>query len=266
MPTRRDFLASSLAALAVGRAAPAAELLPARTLTKGPKFHWFGYYDKLEFDPANQRVLGMAVDFEHRQPTADDAIAIGFVDLADGDRWHDLGTSRAWSWQQGCMLQWRPGSRSEVIWNDRGDDRYVSHRLDTATGQRRTIPWPIYALSPDGRSAVTVDFRRLNDTRPGYGYVGLTDPHRDELAPKDSGIWSVDLDSGKANLILSLAEVARFERPEGEDRGAKHWFNHLLYFYCVSWQSSHNLGGGKRLCRRQWQALASSFRCNRRVT
>jgi type I restriction enzyme M protein len=39
-----------------------------------------------------------------------------------------------------------------------------------------------------------------------------------------------------------------------------------FYFYCVPWQPPHNLGGAKRLCRRQWQALASSFRCNRRVT
>ena len=30
--------------------------------------------------------------------------------------------------------------------------------------------------SPDGRWAVTPDFRRLHDTRPGYGYAGLADP------------------------------------------------------------------------------------------
>jgi hypothetical protein len=39
-----------------------------RALTKGPKFHWFGYYDKLQFDPSGRYVLGMEVGFEHRSP------------------------------------------------------------------------------------------------------------------------------------------------------------------------------------------------------
>ena len=61
----------------------------------------------------------MEVDFEHRSPTAEDVIKIGMVDLHDDNKWIELGESRAWGWQQGCMLQWRPGSNSEILWNDR---------------------------------------------------------------------------------------------------------------------------------------------------
>ena len=43
-----------------------AELPPIRQITQGPKFHWFGYYDKLQFDPSCRYVLGMEVDFEGR--------------------------------------------------------------------------------------------------------------------------------------------------------------------------------------------------------
>ena len=32
-----------------------------RALTAGPQFHWFGYYDKLQFGPSDRYVLGMAV-------------------------------------------------------------------------------------------------------------------------------------------------------------------------------------------------------------
>ena len=92
-----------------------------RVITKGPGYHWFGYYDKLEFDPSNRFVLGMKVDFEHRSPKPDDAIQIGMVDLKNNDQWISLGASKAWCWQQGCMLQWMPGSKSEIIWNDRED-------------------------------------------------------------------------------------------------------------------------------------------------
>ena len=66
---------------------PSEKLPPVRQITTGPKFHWFGYYDKREFDPSGRYVLGMEVDFEHRSPAADDTIKVGMVDLEDGDRW-----------------------------------------------------------------------------------------------------------------------------------------------------------------------------------
>jgi hypothetical protein len=47
-----------------------------RVITRGPKHHWFGYYDKWEFDPSDRYVLGMETDFEHRSPRADDEIRI----------------------------------------------------------------------------------------------------------------------------------------------------------------------------------------------
>src|SRR3954452_10403660 len=102
-----------------------APLPPVRAITRGPRHHWFGYYDKREFDPSSRYVLGMEVGFEHRTPSPEDTIALGMVDLRDGDRWIELGSSRAWCWQQGCMLQWRPGSKTEVLWNDRQGDQFV---------------------------------------------------------------------------------------------------------------------------------------------
>ncbi|MCB1212645.1 MAG: hypothetical protein KDK97_25190, partial [Verrucomicrobiales bacterium] len=174
-----------------------------RPITTGRKFHWFGYYDKLQFDPTSSYVLGMAVNFEHRSPRPDDVIEIGMVDLHDGDRWIPLGESCAWGWQQGCMLQWIPGSASEVIWNDRQGDRFVSHMLDVQTGDRRTLDYPIYTIAPNGRTAIGTDFRRINHMRPGYGYAGIPDPNHDVLAPVDTGIYSVDLSTGEAEHLIT---------------------------------------------------------------
>ena len=36
------------------------------------------------------------------------------------------------------------------------------------------------ALSADGRQAVSVNFARIAQTRPGYGYAGPADPWADE--------------------------------------------------------------------------------------
>ena len=176
---RREFLAGTLGA-AIGLSGMPlradVRLPPSRAITRGPKHHWFGYYDKLEFDPTNRYVLGMEVDFEHRTPRADDTIQVGMVDTRNADKWIKLGTSRAWGWQQGCMLQWRPQWATEVVWNDREDDRHVCRVMDVATRNVRTLPRPIYTLSNDGQWAITADFARIQRMRPGYGYVGLTDP------------------------------------------------------------------------------------------
>ncbi len=218
--------------LSAGGADTAADLPPVRQLTRGPAFHWFGYYDKLEFDPTGRFVLANQVEFEGRSPKADDVIRVGMVDLQDKDRWIELGSSRAWGWQQGCMLQWRPGSMSEVLWNDREGDRFVCRIMDVLTRKVRTVPHPIYAVSPDGKKAVSTDFRRIQDTRPGYGYAGLPDPYGDQQAPEQSGIWLVDLETGEAKLVVTLAEAAAMPLENGsadEFARSKHWFNHLLF-------------------------------------
>ncbi len=214
--------------LGLTRTSRADEPPPYRVITRGPKFHWFGYYDKLEFDATNRYVLGQEVDFEHRQPTLKDEIRVGMVDLEDGDRWIELGSTKAWCWQQGCMLQWIPGSESEVLWNDCEEDRFVCRILSIHTGQLRTIPHPIYALSPDGKTAVNCDFSRLNDTRPGYGYAGVPDPYANDPAPEGSGIWRVDLVSGQREMLFSLAEIASHGPRKATMKDAKHKFNHLL--------------------------------------
>jgi hypothetical protein len=226
--SRRTFLTASASAL-MARAAFAQGKAPMRAITKGPAFHWFGYYDKLQFDPASRYVLGMETRFENRTPSLSDTIRIGMIDTQDGDRWTDLGETHAWCWQQGCMLQWIPGSSSEIVWNDRSDKQFVAHILNVKTGKRRTLPAPVYALSPDGRWAIHPDFRRLHETRPGYGYAGFPDPNQDVLVPPDSGIWKVNLESGKEDLLFSVADAAKIKDGHSEFTGAKQWFNHLLF-------------------------------------
>jgi hypothetical protein len=233
--TRRQFLRAAVGAgLSLGAwrwcAADVADTLPpVRSLTGGPRFHWFGYYDKLQFDPTGRCVLGMEVSFEHRLSTATEPVRIGMVDTGDHDRWMDLGESYAWCWQQGCMLQWLPGSDREVVYNDRESDRFICRVLDTRSGKSRSIPYPIYALSPDGRTGIGCNFSRLWDVRPGYGYLGLVDPDRDNPTPGDSGVYSVDLQTGQQRLLVSVAQVLKLGKPFPDWGQAKHYFIHLLF-------------------------------------
>ena len=235
-PDRRTFLGTLAAGLFVrpSFAGPSFAGLgdswagvPVRRITSGPKFHWFGYYDKLQFGPDDRLVLSNEVGFEGRSPTADDAIAVGHVDLGDGDRWTPVGASNAWGWQQGCMLQWRPES-GQLLWNDREADRFVCRLHDPATGDTQTIDDAVYTVDPAGRFAMTTDFQRIQNMRPGYGYAGVRDAYEDVKAPADSGVRRVDLSTGRSELVFSYADAAAIPH-DGTDLSTKwHYFNHLL--------------------------------------
>ncbi len=240
LPSRRDFLArTSLAALGaslfsgcVSSARPATATV--RAITRGPKFHWRGYYDKFLFSADDRFVLANETSFEGRSPTKEDSIRVGMVDTLDHDRWIDLGGSNAWNWQQGCMLQWIPGSTNEVAWNDRAGEQFVTRILDVKSGRTRTLPHPFYTFSPDGQTAFAPDFARLDVTRPGYGYAtgADRDPWKLVRAPEDTGIWRMDVATGARRLLFSVAAAAKlpFTGPAAAafKPDAVHWFNHLL--------------------------------------
>jgi len=222
--TRRTFPGVLAAGL---RGALAAAGQPStQALTQGPRFHWFGYYDHQEFDPTDRYVLGMEVDFQDRLPGLEDRVTLGMIDLKDNRRWIPLAASRAYCWQQGCMLQWLPGSESSVIFNDREGDELVCRILDVKTGRRRTVPSSVFSVSHDGRWAMTTDFRRL---RPETRYAAPPRTNDDLLVPEDSGIWRVDLETGKKRLVLRIGDLSRILDPFGTWEPAHwHWLSHLL--------------------------------------
>ena len=199
-----------------------------QAVTRGPKHHFFGYYDKSPWDSTGRYMLALEVEFMDRAPTPNDAATIGLIDLKENCLFRPVAKTYAWNWQQGCMLQWMPSTfRRRIIYNDRRDGRFISVIYDVESGEVRSLPLPIYALTHDGRYALTLNFSRLDRTRPGYGYAGVHDPTVEEKAPENDGIYLMDLRTGEYDLIISLAQIVAF-RPRLDMRGAVHWFNHLL--------------------------------------
>lgn len=197
--------------------------------TRGPQHHFFGYYDKSPWDASGRYLLALEVEFAHRPPTAEDGAVVGLVDIAQGYAFRPLAETHAWNWQQGCMLQWMPNAPERlIIYNDRQGDRFVAVIMDISTGQRRTVPHPIYTLSHDGRFALTLSFARLQHARPGYGYPGIPDPYEADPAPERDGIFWVDLESGESRLVISIAQIAAFRPLPSMEGATEHRFEHLF--------------------------------------
>lgn len=228
--SRREWL--GLAAAGIVSPAIAADdrvKLPARAVTSGPKHHWFGYYDKCPWDATGRYLLAMESDFCDRQPTATDAITVGMVDLKDGDKFIPLDTTTAWGWQQGTMLQWLGTAPDrEVIYNSLVEGKPTAIIRDVTANKTRTLARPIYAVSADGKQAVTLDFARLHRLRPGYGYASYKETFADDPAPEQLGIWHMDLATGKDSQILSLKQLAA-NKPDARFANAHHWVNHLQF-------------------------------------
>lgn len=200
--------------------------VPVSAVTPGDGHYFFGYYDKCPWDAAGRRMLAMRAGFMDRAPEAGDEAVIGLIDLSSGGGFEPLASTKAWNWQQGCMLRWLPSG--EIIFNIREKTRFASAILNIKTGKKRVLPHPVYAVSPCGNNAITVNFSRLHENRPGYGYAGIEDEWRGESAPREDGIYSVDLDTGESRLLISIASVAG-SYSKGRGEGLIHWFNHLEF-------------------------------------
>jgi hypothetical protein len=202
---------------------------PIQLLDNGKEHLYASYYGINSFSANQKYVTILETDVKHRLPTKDDPATLGLVDLETYE-FITLTTTRAWNFQQGCMAHWLATSPdSLIIYNDLRNGKFVSVILNVHTKkEEKIIPYPVSAVSPNGKEAVCINFARLRETRTDYGYGGNgQDPQSDVKFPEDDGLFLVDLETGVAKLIVSIADV-KSQVPEVPDEG-KEYFNHTLF-------------------------------------
>ncbi len=135
----------------------------------------FGYYDKSPWNADGNKMIYLRVNNADKKYVSNEPAAIILKDLSDNTE-DIIAYSNSWNVQQGCMLQWLgPGFDSDILYNDFRDGRYCSIILNLETLKEKIIDFPVYAVSNDGKTAISLDFSRLNTLRPGYGYCNITD-------------------------------------------------------------------------------------------
>lgn len=199
-------------------------------ITSGPNEHLFASYYGINSWSADQKyVTVLQTPIKYRLPNENDLATLGLVDVQTKE-FIPLVQTRAWNFQQGCMAHWlgtHPNSR--IIYNDLVDGKFVSIILDVHTKEKiKTLPYPIAAVSPNGREAISINFSRLRHTREAYGYAGEgQDAKLDVQFPEDDGLFLINLETGNANLLLSIHDV-KTQVPEVPEDGIK-YFNHVLF-------------------------------------
>lgn len=206
------------------------EVSEVTAITSGPNEHLFASYYGINSWSANQRfVTVLQTPVKYRLPTENDAATLGLIDLQTNE-FIPLVETRAWNFQQGCMAHWlgtHPNSR--IIYNDFVEGEFVSIILDVFTKEKiKTIPYPVAAVSPNGKEAISINFSRIRRTRKSYGYGGDgQDAKLDVQHPDNDGLFLVNLETGKAELLVSLLDV-KAQIPEVPEDGIT-YFNHVLF-------------------------------------
>lgn len=200
-------------------------------ITDSSKQHLFAsYYGINSFSKNERYATVLETDVKYKIPEATDTATLGLVDMKTY-KFIPLTKTTAWNLQQGCMAHWlATNPDSFIIYNDFRNKKYVSVILNVLTKEEvKVIPYPIAAVSPDGKEALSINFARLRITRADYGYGGNGQDAKAGIAfPDDDGIFLIDLTTGKAKLIVSFTQLKSFV-PALTEKESIEYIGHVLF-------------------------------------
>lgn len=194
------------------------------------KEYFFGYYDKSPWDVTGRYILCMRADDTWSEPDPLAQADIVLIDTQDDNKVHIIASTRTWNVQQGAMAQWLgPTFSDTIIYNDIRDNKYCSIVLNIKTKEERVLSMPVYTVSVDGKTALSLDFSRLHNMRLGYGYAALPEKTKDVALPDCPCIWRLDIETDQVTALLSYSDFANFRpRAEMQKSGTAHKVNHLM--------------------------------------
>lgn len=200
--------------------------LHARRITPVEENCFFGYYDLRALN--GDLHLIHKVGFNDRLQTGADKAEIGVVDITN-NHYEKLDETGAWCFQQGAMLQWSSTGEDEIIYNSLSQDDYNATILNIHTGKKRYLDRPIATVSPKGDYALSINFARSFDFRPGYGYAAYHDHFYHKNHSKDDGVFRIDLKTGKSKLIMSLDQIWELSHDFFKGNDEKISVNHITF-------------------------------------
>lgn len=192
--------------------------------------YFFGYYDKSPWDVTNRYMLCLKANNTWSDVSPKEEAEILLIDTHENNKVRVIAKTRSWNVQQSCMLQWLgPDYSSKILYNDFRNGKYCSVILNIESRDEQVISAPVYSVSADGKFALTLDFSRLYNLRPGYGYYNKKEVTEGVALPDTTAIWRVDLTNGEVTPILKYTDFANFEpRPEMREEGSVHKVNHIM--------------------------------------
>jgi hypothetical protein len=179
-----------------------------------------GFHDSSAINPICGKRLQLEVKFMARPPVKGDKALVQVANW-DGTSAVAVAETDAWNFPQGGRQQWV--GPNKICFNRSDRDIWVGITYDLGAETEQILQKPVYTVSKDGAYGYGINFARLHRLG-GYGYIGLDDLTANESAPTQDGIWKICMETGKAELLLCIRDVAG---DASAGTGVHHYFTHL---------------------------------------
>lgn len=191
--------------------------------------YFFGFHDITPFSENNAKILANKLYFDLRMPIGGDLLGVGYFDFVDGcfSNYHLIGETDMWNFHKGCRLQWV--DRDRLIYNCTSPvtGRLAARIYNIDSNEERYISWPIDSVSKDGKLATSFSYGRLEKFMPGYGYNDFYEEGTvEERAPENTGLFIINLDNNRAELAISIKQLASDSRKEEASETSYHYVTH----------------------------------------
>ena len=203
-------------------------LCPVRSISPEDGQYFFGYYDLMPYSPDGKRHLAGKLPFDGVLNTKDDIMEFGW--LEDG-KFTKLFETNCWNFQQGILGQYQFDGKKNVIFYNIFDEAAGCHRTvrhDLDTDKKTLSSMACGHISRDGRYGLGINFSRIWDFRPGYGYPNIRDPYYDIPHPEEDGVFLCDFEAGTTRQLVSCRELYEKFRFEGREN-TKMVVNHITF-------------------------------------
>ena len=101
------------------------------------------------------------------------------------------------------MAQWLGSDFSyKIIYNELRERKYCSVVFDVHSGEERMLPMPVYTVSADGKTTLSLEFSHLHNLRLGYGYSVLLENIKGVALLDETCIWKMSIESGVSNSYI----------------------------------------------------------------
>ena len=160
-------------------------------------------------------------------PKKEDNLEVGYFNFEAGRlcNFVPLGDSFAWNYHKGCRLQWV--NDKKIIFNTASEGKLFSKIVDINSKEEQWINYPIDTASDCGTIATSFSYERLENLMPGYGYPYKDQGLLEENAPRNTGLYLVDLINNQRTLVISLETLANDLREEiSEPNSFRHYVTH----------------------------------------
>lgn len=165
--------------------------------------HLFGFHDVSPWNARYDRMLSLEVVTIDHPPLTNVPARVGMLDLQTQE-FHQHDTTTGWNFPQGARQLWLC-DRRRYAYNCPDGDQPRTRIRDQSGRLIRELAWGVAAVGPSSDVLYSIDFGRVHRAG-GYGHTGSRPWSSGDPIERAGGLVSVDINSGAAKTLASLAD------------------------------------------------------------